>query len=124
MGYGIDLHMWALNIMFLLGLLFVLAVSAVVLYILIGYVRARLWHARMERAERAEYERTHHPDGRPLPPTGRGFCDNCAASFEKVYFLESGTRLCPACYRKLLETSPEQKEDPHERHTHSAHQAL
>jgi hypothetical protein len=37
-------------------------------------------------------------DGQPLPPFARGLCDVCHKAFDKVYYLPSGRRLCPACY--------------------------
>lgn len=101
MAMGIDLRMWALNIYFLIGLLFALTIIAIITILLISYIRARLWHASVKRTQQADHRAKHHPDGRPYPPTGRGLCDNCQKPAEKVYFLSSGLRLCPDCYRSF-----------------------
>ena len=98
---GADLRMWVVNIYFLLGLLVVLAVLAVVTIVVIAVIRARIWRAGVKRAERQDWQRKHRPDGQPYPPSGRGICDSCQKQSEKVYFLESNSRLCPECYEKM-----------------------
>ncbi len=77
-----------------------MTVECLIIYVCI---RSLIWRARVENAERQDYLLKHRPDGRAYPPFGRGLCDNCNQAFEKVYFLPSGTRLCPDCYQKTPE---------------------
>lgn len=77
-----------------------IAVAIPVLLIIGAWTGIKIWLWR--RAVRAEkkkdYQLKHRPDGRPYPPSGRGICDNCGQAVDKVYFMESNQRLCPACY--------------------------
>lgn len=99
--FGVDMRMWAVNMYFLLGLLVALTVLAVVTIVVIAVIRARLWQASVKRAERKDWQLKHRPDGQPYPPSGRGICDSCQKQSEKVYYLESGPRVCPECYEKM-----------------------
>lgn len=87
------------NLFLLIGLLLI---ALVVLILLLGgwvSIKAWLWQARRDRAQRQRQREKLRPDGQPYPPTGRGMCDRCARAFEKVYFLPTGRRLCPECYK-------------------------
>ncbi len=55
------------------------------------------WRIR-RRASRADHERTHLPDGTPLPPVARGLCEECELVFDDVCHLPDGRRLCRECF--------------------------
>jgi len=57
--------------------------------------------ARVRQEQTKAYREAHQPDGQPYPPSARGLCDNCQKPFEKVYYLQSGRRLCPDCCRRV-----------------------
>jgi hypothetical protein len=64
-------------------------------------IKLMIWHMR-DRGDEAKHRReTFRPDGVPYPPASRGLCDRCGRSFEKVYHLPSGERLCPDDYHAL-----------------------
>jgi hypothetical protein len=85
--------------MFLVGLLIV-AVGIVLLVIGYAFLRSYLWRKGVKKEQQQAYQKTHCPDGTPLPPTARGICDCCAKCFESVFYLESGRKLCENCFHK------------------------
>ena len=93
-----QLKMFGLNIYFLIGLLFVMAVGAVLLVAAWTGLKVLIWKERARAAEQAERRRKLRPDGTPLPPAGRGICTACSRVCETVYHLPGGERLCPTCY--------------------------
>jgi len=109
---AINLKMWAVNIYFLIGLLFALVILLVVGILLYAYIRGQLWRASVKRAERLDYQQKHRPDGSALPPVARGICDSCATTSEKVYFLASGTRLCEKCFQQFEQTPAAAPDSP------------
>jgi hypothetical protein len=94
---------WARNLFPLLLFLGTLVVSAVLAVILFAYVRGVIWRAWTDYLQRRDARQKARPDGTPYPPAGRCLCDKCQKHFEQVYFLDSGTRLCPDCYRHKSE---------------------
>jgi hypothetical protein len=95
---GASLETFRANIHLLMGLLFFLAVGVVFLIVTWTGIKLYIRHVR-ERREQERWHREHfRPDGLPYPPASRGLCDRCGGSFEKVYYLSSGERLCPKDY--------------------------
>lgn len=90
-----------------LGIIIGAVIFGVVLLILVVAawtgVKLGLWRRSRRQAEQEARRRTHGPDGRPYPPAGRGLCDRCQRALDKVYYLPSGERRCPACYAELPE---------------------
>ncbi len=88
----------SLQILKALLLLFPLATFGVAIWTL---VTMWLWRADKRRAEQEWYDLRYRADGKPYPPAGRGFCDNCETPCQKVYYMPSNQRLCPDCYKKF-----------------------
>ena len=84
------------RLLMVVPLVFVAIVAVV--WMLTVAIRWQLWSARRRRAARQAVAERFRPDGEPYPPGGRGMCDRCQAAHEKVYFLQTGRRLCEACY--------------------------
>jgi hypothetical protein len=87
------------NLFLLIG---VLLIVVIVLILMLGgwvAIKAWIWQARRDRAQHQRQQERLRPDGKPYPPMGRGMCDQCARAFERVYFLPTGRRLCPDCYK-------------------------
>ena len=99
----VDSHTFAVNMYILIALLVVLLIAVILLILLISYIRIRLWQHDVKRATREDYQSKHRPDGSEYPPFGPGLCDSCEQVFDKVYFLESGPRLCGDCYNSMRE---------------------
>ena len=99
----VDSHTFAINIYVLIALLVLLVVAVILLILLISYIRIRLWQRDVKKAEHEDYQSKHRPDGSEYPPFGRGICDSCEQVSDKVYFLESGPRLCFDCYNSMHE---------------------
>jgi hypothetical protein len=96
-----NLHNWALNIFFLVGVLLALGVGMFLLVALLTGLKLWRW-SRAERQIRDEYMRERYrPDGQPYPPAARGICDRCGGAFEKVYYLPTGQKLCQYDYDVL-----------------------
>jgi len=93
-----DLSIFAGNIALLIGLLIALAVGLFVVIAAWTSIKLIIWRTREHRAEAAHRRETLRPDGVPYPPASRGLCDRCGQTFEKVYYLPSGERLCPDDY--------------------------
>lgn len=91
------------NLYLLIGLFVVLVL--VVVLLLAGWtsIKVWIWRSRKKRAERERQRLKYRADGQPYPPSGRGLCDRCEQSYEKIYFLPTGQRLCPTCYEDLYE---------------------
>jgi hypothetical protein len=92
-----QLEMFAVNIRFLIGLLVagVLSVAAVIaiwtgLKMLISYAGRKV-------ADDVERRRKFRRDGKPYPPMASGICGACEQTFDKVYYLPDGRRLCARC---------------------------
>ena len=92
--------------MFLIFCLFGLVVLAILAVVAGTFLTTALvtalkwlrWRSQVhEAAEQHQRERVR-PDGQPYPPADRGMCDLCSQATEKVYYLPTGRRLCPACY--------------------------
>jgi hypothetical protein len=79
-------------------LLFLAVAGVVAVWTVIRIYRHR---RRVEALRRAWVAERTDAAGRPLPPFARGLCDSCHQAFEKVYYLPSGRRACPACYAAL-----------------------
>jgi len=80
-----------------------LFVAGAILTVLV-VITAIKWfcHWATQRAARKEMLLSRMgPDGQPYPPSGRGLCDACQKSSDKVYYMPSGQRLCVKCYGKL-----------------------
>ena len=73
-------------------------IALVVAVIIFACLKASLRDKSAARAKEKDRKEKFRPDGTAYPPFGRGFCDNCNGAFDKVYYLPSGMRLCPACY--------------------------
>ena len=102
---AVSSNMFYMNMLVLVAILVVLAVGAILVTLLISYIRIRLWRHDVKRAEREDYQSKHRPDGSEYPPFGPGLCDNCEQASDKVYFLVSGPRLCPHCYESMHKDS-------------------
>ncbi|MCK4276914.1 MAG: hypothetical protein KAX78_10400 [Phycisphaerae bacterium] len=86
-------------------LFFLVLVATAVIFLLLGLLKILGNSAARRHAARRAYRAKFARDGRPYPPTGRGMCDSCSRSFETVYHLPSGNRLCPKCYRTYCSTT-------------------
>ncbi|UCD30541.1 MAG: hypothetical protein JSV03_08755 [Planctomycetota bacterium] len=91
-------EMWTLDIYWLIGALILLAVAIVVLVFLWTVLRAWLWQKRQRHSQSKYYKQTHRADGRPYPPVAAGICEQCGRSRKKIYYTESGPKLCLECY--------------------------
>jgi len=100
---GQSLDNWAMNIAILVGFLIVLVVFLVVGIISLACLRSLIWRIRLKLIRRRSYRFTHTTNGRPLPPTSPGLCDQCQSYSDHVYFLPSGTRLCDRCYHNFAQ---------------------
>ncbi|MCK4343322.1 MAG: hypothetical protein KAY37_16530 [Phycisphaerae bacterium] len=89
------------NIYLLIGLLVFLAIVIFVIIVAWTGINIGVWRAQKKNAEQQDLRRKFLPDGRPLPPTGRGVCTACCRACEKVYHLPTGERLCPMCFERL-----------------------
>jgi len=95
---GVDLNMWAVNIFFLIGLLFWLFVLALVLILAVSLVRNYFWRRQKQAAARADFREKHDANGKRLPDFQRGICDRCGQVEDKVYFFPAGPKICHKCY--------------------------
>jgi len=100
-----QLDSFALDMRFLLGLIIFLVILFIVVIAAWTGVKVWLFRSRQKREQQRVYARTHLPDGRPIPPTGEGVCEQCQGVFDKVYHLPSGRRLCSECYVASNEAS-------------------
>ncbi len=91
------------NILFGIGLLFYAVAAAILLVLALVGIKIFIRRCRTARAAAQERKLKYQPDGRPYPPFARGLCDNCQDGFDRVYYLPSGARLCPDCYKALQE---------------------
>lgn len=98
---GPNVHNWAVNIFFLIGLLLVLAVGVILLIALLMGFKLWRWNRAERRARNAHLRERYRPNGEPYPPAARGICDRCGHVSEKVYHLPTGQRLCPYDYDVL-----------------------
>ena len=78
---------------------FFIFLGAVIAVIIYAFVRGIIRDKRAAQAKEQDRREKFRPDGTAYPPFSRGLCDSCSSVFDKVYFLPSGTRLCPGCYR-------------------------
>ena len=83
------------------GIILLLTLIGLVVFILltIALIRLFIHNAALARQKQLEYKEKYQSDGTPYPAASRGLCDNCQRLHEKVYFLPSGSRLCPECYQ-------------------------
>jgi hypothetical protein len=79
-------------------LIVVTIVVPIVVLLIIGCVRGKLWIASVRRAERDAQAAKRFSNDELVPPAGRGICQQCQRSAKTVYFLSDGRRLCDACY--------------------------
>lgn len=83
----------------LITLLSLLALAFIAFIALWTVARLVLHWIDYQKAQRQWRRERFQPDGTPYPPSGRGICHQCQQACEKVYFMESGRRLCPTCFR-------------------------
>jgi hypothetical protein len=69
----------------------------VVLAVVWTGLRASLFVIRQRRAQRVYRQRSRRADGKMYPPIISGVCDGCGRA-SKVYYAESGEKLCATCY--------------------------
>lgn len=86
------------NLFLLISALIVAGVGFILIVVFWTSIKVAVWHRGKKRFEQRERERTHAPDGHRYPPAAAGLCDRCGRGFESVYYLPSGSRLCPNCY--------------------------
>lgn len=103
----INLELFGLNLYFLIGLLILLSLAIPLLILAIAMIRERIHRAKVDRAERQRRADGLGPDGRPLPPTAPGLCDDCSIVYVDVYHLPDGRRLCKHCYHPADPTGPD-----------------
>lgn len=101
MGFSSDKFAFLITNSYIAIIFCFLALIALVIvaFVLLGWLKATLWQARVGKAAIASRIASTGPDGKPNPPSGRGLCDNCGKVLEKVLFLPSGRRLCKKCYK-------------------------
>ena len=101
-GAAVNIWVWQYlvwgSFVLLCMLVFAGAVAIIALLILLKWMGHK---ARVRQGRAKAYRQTHQPDGHPYPPSARGLCDNCQKPFEKVYYLQSGRRLCLDCHRRV-----------------------
>jgi len=95
---------FAQNIWLLIGLLLFAAFVVLMIITLWTLLKMWLWRASKRRADQERHDLKYRADGKPYPPAGRGFCDNCEQSCQKVYYMPNNRRLCPDCYGKFHES--------------------
>jgi hypothetical protein len=83
------------GIFFLLGILGCIALALLIISLI--RISKRRSQIAYDQQQRKKLEIA--PDGTPMPPLGRGLCDNCGEIFEKIYYLPTGPKLCPSCYK-------------------------
>ncbi len=107
----VDIRTFGLNLYLVIGALVVGLVMAVLILVAWTMVKCFIWETKVRRA-RIEADRiAKGPDGRPLPPSGRGLCDICEKPFDKVYHLPTGRRVCEGCY-SLITSPPRDPQSP------------
>lgn len=89
------------NMSFLVVLLIGLAVFVALLIAAWTGLKIWLWHCAVRAERKKDGGLKFRPDGRPYPPSSRGICDACGGSYDKVYFLDSHQRVCPACFQEI-----------------------
>ena len=104
---GINLKLFSLNLYYLIGVLVLLSLAVPLLILAIAMIRARIHRAKVDCAERQRRADLLGPDGRPLPPTAPGLCDDCSVVYIDVYHLPAGRRLCKHCYHPASPTGPD-----------------
>ncbi len=87
------------------GIFIVAIILLIVALVCLAIALFRLWlrDLQIQRDRDLERREKFRPDGKPYPPADRGICDCCSQLNEKVYYIQSGQRLCPDCYHNMLE---------------------
>ncbi len=94
-----NIERWLRDIQIFVIFMILLFIALVVATIIFAYFKATMRDKRAAQAKEQDRREKFRPDGTAYPPFSRGLCDSCSSVFDKVYFLPSGTRLCPGCYR-------------------------
>jgi hypothetical protein len=92
-----NIEMFALNIRLLIGLLLLLALSAILLIVGWTLFKVVRFHITQQRGQAKLHDTRTDEAGRNRPPTGVGLCDRCQKASDQIVFLRDGRRLCPAC---------------------------
>lgn len=88
-----------MNLMLLIGALFVLGILFVFGMVVATLIRAWLWARARRKAEEKWIKYARRSDGRTYPPTVVGTCDLCRRGGSHIY-AEYGLFICAMCYDK------------------------
>jgi hypothetical protein len=88
-----------LNLMLLIGAVFLLGILFVLVILGITFFRAWLWARARRRAEQKWIKYARRADGRAYPATVVGTCDLCRRGGSHIY-CEYGMLFCAMCYEK------------------------
>jgi len=86
------------NLYLLIGFWFCAFTGVILLVVIWTLVKLLLWRGEKQLAKIEKRKQKLAPNGEPRPPLGRGMCDSCSRTFDQVYYLQSGQRLCQTCY--------------------------
>jgi len=115
---AVDLEKWARFVagMNLKVVLYFLAVVLAVIALAVLFALARLLIHGLATAAARKLASDGRPDGkgRARAPAGRGMCDVCQRTFDRVYYTPSGQRPCPGCYAAATSRQAEPEQDQQE----------
>ncbi len=110
----IGLAHFATNIGLLIGLLIVAGLAFVFLIVALTSINLLRRHWTEQAAREMWQKERIGPDGKPFPPSDRGFCDRCGLPHEKVYHMPDGSRLCLRHYEETLTLRVPRTQQPEE----------
>ena len=99
-----NLQMFAFNLRLLIGLLVFGLIGLVLLVVFWTGVKVLLFRWSRRKAGKQLREKKYGADGRPIPPTSPGICEQCGQVFPEVFHLPGGPRLCASCYESVRST--------------------
>jgi hypothetical protein len=102
-----------MNLVLILGAIFLLGLVCVGALVVVTLIRTALWVKKRRQAEQTWARASRRADGRPYPGRMSGTCELCHRGGTFIYS-DYGKNLCPACYEKEWRrvenwTGPEEK---------------
>ena len=96
----VDPQTFALNLLLILGAVFVLCGLFVVFVALWTGARIVIHMVRQRRAMREYRAVSRRADGEPYPPHMEGTCRECGRGDRQIYCTAKGDELCTTCYER------------------------
>ena len=95
-----QLELWTFSIYWIIGALLMLIMVSVLLVVLWSVLKAWLWRSQQRIDQEKYHKQTHRADGRKYPPFAQGVCEKCGRISKRIYYPETGPKLCSDCYEK------------------------